>query len=148
MIVRSHRLPGLTRRRAFTVFELAVAVFLLGIVMAVTVQLLGWIASERRWAKRRELAAREVANLMEHLSARPWDRLSAEGVKDVTLSNESKQALPGAELSIGVDERGAPGGTPAKRISVQLRWRNRAGELDAPVRLTTWVQRDTLGRTQ
>ncbi|MDR3638652.1 MAG: hypothetical protein P4L84_32905 [Isosphaeraceae bacterium] len=134
------------RRRGFTVFELAIAVILLSVAMTVTVQLLGAIALERRTVGRRELAAQEVANLMEHLTARPWANLTAESLKDALLSNEARQALPGAELKVGVEAADAPGGVPGKRVSIKLRWRNRAGEFDAPVRLTTWVYRSTAGR--
>jgi hypothetical protein len=135
------------RRRGFTVFELAMAVFLLAVAMSVTVQLLGSIAAERRAVGRRELASREVANLMERLTARPWSRLSDEGVKDAGISESGRDALPGAELTVRVDEaRGGPD-LPGKRVSVSLRWRNRAGEFDAPVRLTTWVYAPAEGRT-
>ena len=106
--------------------------------MTVTVQLLGWIAAERRAAERRRLAVREVANLLEHLAARPWDKLS-EPVELKPTDNVTRDALPGAELSVVVDDKGAA--ENAKRVAVRLRWRNRAGDWDAPVRLTTWVQK-------
>lgn len=139
--------PPATPRRGFTVIELAAAVILLAVAMTVTVQLLGTIANERRAVGRREVAAREAANLMEHLCARPWERLSADGVKDVRLSKTAADALPGAELTVGVDEAEGVRGVPGKRLSVRLRWRNRAGEFDAPVRLTTWVYRQADGRS-
>lgn len=128
----------LRRRRGFTVFELAIAVVLLAVAMSVTVKLLGAIAQERRAVGHREVAAREVANLMEHLSARSWDDLTAAAANDVRLSEPARQALPGAELNVAVDEE-TEGGTPAKRVAIRLRWRNRAGEFDAPVRLVTWI---------
>ena len=127
------------RRRAFTVFEMTIAVILLAAVMGVTVQTLGWVARERRASEAREVAVREVANLMERLAARPWDRLSPDSVKGVTLSETGRRALPGAELAVAVDDKGASDG--AKRVALTLRWRDRAGEWVAPVRLTTWVQR-------
>ena len=138
--------PRMRRRGGFTVIEVAAAVLLLVVAMSLTAQLLGVIAHERRAVGRREVAAREAANLMERLSARPWERLTADAVKDVQLTEPASGALPGAELTVGVDEADAAPGVPGKRLSIRLRWRNRAGEFDAPVRLTTWVYRHERGR--
>lgn len=142
------RPPGAKRpcRRGFTVFELAMAVMLLAVAMTLTAQLLGAIALERRSVARRALATREVANMMEHLAARPWEHLSTEALKDVQLSTAAQQALPGADLNLSVEDSNAAD-LPAKRIAIRLRWRNRAGELDAPVRLTSWVYRQPSGRS-
>lgn len=137
--------PRARRRRGITVIELAAAVLLLGVAMSVTAQLLGAIAYERRAVGRREVAAREVGNLMEHLTARPWDRLTPDAVKEVRLSEPTANALPGAELAVTVDEAAAAD-VPGKRVAIRLRWHNRAGEFDAPVRLTTWVYRHDGGR--
>lgn len=134
------------RRRGITVIELAAAVLLLGVAMSVTAQLLGAIAYERRAVGRREVAAREVANLMEHLTARPWERLTPDAVKEVRLSEPTANVLPGAELTVTVDEAAAAPEVPGKRVAIRLRWHNRAGEFDAPVRLTTWVYRHDGGR--
>src|SRR5438445_497746 len=67
------RLPR-RRARAFTMIEVALTVFLLAIAMTATVQVLGWVAAERRAVERRQWAVQEVANVMERLTAEPWDR--------------------------------------------------------------------------
>lgn len=128
--------PG---RRAFTMIEVAVATLLLAIAMTLTVQILGWVAAERRALERRQCAIGEVANILERLAARPWGRLSAETAKTVTLSETARRSLPDAELTVKVAEL-AEGGD-AKRILVSLRWRTRQGNWDAPVRLAAWSYR-------
>jgi hypothetical protein len=130
------RLP---RRRAFTMTEVVLSTFLLAVAMTTTVQVLGWVASERRAAERRQWALQEVANLMEHLSAEPWDQITPESARDATLGEEIRGKLPDPELTVVVDERDADRGV--KRLAIRLRWRNRAGGWEAPVRLTSWIAR-------
>jgi Tfp pilus assembly protein PilV len=135
----SGRAAATWRRRAFTMVEVAITSLLLVIAMTVTLQVLGWVASERRAVDRRQYAIHEAANLMERLAARPWDQLTTGAVKDLALSELARQTLPGAELSVAAEETGEPIG--AKRLSVRLRWRNRAGGWEAPVRLSAWTYR-------
>jgi prepilin-type N-terminal cleavage/methylation domain-containing protein len=125
------------RRRGFTLFEVAMAALMLGIAMTVTVQLAGWVAAERRSAGRRGRAVQEAANVMERLAALPWDRLTPETAADASLSPAARQALPGGELKADVAAHDEDGGS--RRIRVQVRWRDRSGKFEAPVRLTSWV---------
>jgi hypothetical protein len=125
-------------RSGFTLVEVAVTAFLLTASMTLTLHLIGWVAAERRASDRRQWASQDVANLMEHLTARPWDELTPGAVQDVGLGESSKRRLPGSELSVRVDE---PDGPDSRRISLRLRWRNRSGTWEAPVRLTAWVYR-------
>lgn len=128
-----------SQRRGLTLIEITIAVFLLAVSMTATVRIIGWLASERRACERRQCATREAANVMEHLTALPWDSLTAESARNFALSEPSRSGLPSGELSVAVDEQAAAG---SKRLSVRVRWRNRAGEWDAPVRLTAWIHRD------
>lgn len=135
-ISRKH---GSDSRRAFTVVEVALSVFLLAVAMTTTVQVLGWVANERRAAERRQWAIEEVANLMERLTAAPWDQVTVDSARSVTLPEGIRGKLPEPELTIVVDE---PEGNPGeKRLAIRLRWRNRAGAWEAPVRLTAWIAR-------
>jgi len=126
-------------RRGFTLVEITIAVFLLAIAMALTAQVVGWLLSARRSSERRQWATREAAVVMERLSALPWGRLTADSVKDLPFSNQVGRELPRGELAVAVDE---PPGAGSKRLSIRIRWRNQAGEWDAPVRLTAWVHRN------
>ena len=133
------RTTSAARRRGFTLLEITVSAVLLATAMSLTVQLLGALAAERRAAERQLCAVQEVANLMERVASRPWEDVTPESLRAVRLSDRAMQALPGAELAATVDDASATRGE--KRISLRLRWRNRAGTWSAPVRLTAWIYR-------
>jgi type II secretory pathway pseudopilin PulG len=116
------------RRAGFLLGELLITVILLAVAMTVAVRLVGWVALEQRAAERRERALMEASNLLERLAA-----------ARAALSPAAQQALPGAELKVEVTEVDSP--LPAKRLRVQVRWRDRSGGFEAPIRLTTWVYR-------
>jgi type II secretory pathway pseudopilin PulG len=118
---------------------LLAAAAMIGVVLAVMLPMLGWAAAERRAVARRERAALEAANLMERLAARPWDRLTTEGLKREPLSEAAASALPDANLAIEVVEVAGP--PASKRIRVAIRWRDRPGVDAAPVRLSAFVHR-------
>lgn len=130
--------PRRLARRGLTLVEITIAVFLLAVSMTLTVRVLGWVASERRAGERRQCATREAANVVEHLTALPWERVTADTARSLTLSDTARMSLPSGELNATVDE---PAGGDAKRVSVRIRWRNRGGDWDAPVRLTAWTFR-------
>jgi hypothetical protein len=119
--------------------EVALTVFLLAAAMTTTVKVLGWVAVERREAERRQYAVQEVSNLMERLTALPWGRVTPDAARALTLSEEVRGKLPGPELDIDVDESNA--GRGEKRLAIRLRWQNRAGAWETPVRLTAWIAR-------
>ncbi|MGH7202422.1 MAG: type II secretion system protein [Planctomycetaceae bacterium] len=128
-------------RRGFTLVELIVAAILLGTLMLITVPTLKWASDQRRDAQKRQEAVEEAANLMERLTARPWDELTNENLQDVTLAEELRPQFPGAELEVAVQEA-----DDAKRIRILLHYADHAGRPTAPVRLTAWVQRQEVRR--
>jgi type II secretory pathway component PulJ len=133
------RTTSAARRRGFTMLEITAATVMLATAMTLTVQLLDVVAAGRRAAERRLCAVQEVANLMERVAARPWEEVTPESLKEVSLSSRTLQALPGAELTATVDDASATRGE--KEIGLRLRWRDRAGTWTAPVRLTAWIYR-------
>jgi hypothetical protein len=135
-----HKLVAASRnRRGFTLLEVTVAGVLLGTVMAVSVPTLGWIVQQRRASLQRQEAIAEVANIMERITLGPWEQITTENVETIKLAGETGRQLPGAKLRIGVEKE--PATPDAKRIAIELAWKNRAGRNDAPVRLTAWVYR-------
>jgi type II secretory pathway pseudopilin PulG len=124
--------PG---RRGFTMLEMVAAVAMLMAAMTLVVQLVGWVAAGRRAAERRTRAIQEAANLMERLTARAPGDLTPQGVAALRLSPSARNALPGGELTVHVD----PGEAGLTRIRLELRWRDRSGGVEAPVRLTSWI---------
>jgi hypothetical protein len=133
--VRARPRPG------FTMVEVTLSVFLLAIAMTTTVQIAGTMARERRSVERRSWALHEVANLMERLTAKPWDELTSDSARDASRSlvEAIRRKLPGGELSIAVEE--THDGIAEKRVAIQLRWRDRVGVWERPVRLNAWIAR-------
>ena len=123
----------------FTLLEVSVAGALLFVLMVVAVQMLGWVASERRAAVRRQWAVQEAANVMERLTAQPFERLSADQAAAIELSAATRQVLPDAQLEVNVvDEPEQP---IAKRLLVAVEWRPRPDQPVARVAITSWMYR-------
>ncbi|WP_165251448.1 type IV pilus modification PilV family protein [Paludisphaera soli] len=127
-------------RRGSLLIEAAMAALMLMIAMTVITKVVAAVAAERRTWDRRQAASAEAANLIERLSARSYDSLVPGPVQDLAPPSPAASALPGVERTAEVTDE-AEGGAAARRVAVQIRWRNRAGDWDAPVRLTTWVHR-------
>lgn len=127
-------------KNGFVLVELAICVIVLLAAMAITVKVLAWVGAERRAADRRQWAVAALANSLERIGAEPFDRVSDETAGLILRRSLSPNLVPGSEsnASVKVD---ATSPLPAKRVSVRVRWKNRYGEWDAPVVLTSWVYR-------
>lgn len=136
----SRRRVGRSRRGSLLA-ETAMSAVMLMIAMSLIARVVGWTAADRRNLDRRQWAVQEAANLMERLTARPFEALTADAVKDSALSPEAARTLPDAKLDVEVADHDPIGGEDSKRITLGLRWRNRSGNWDAPVELTSWVYR-------
>jgi Tfp pilus assembly protein PilV len=129
--------------RGFTLVEATAAGVMLAAALVITAQLMTLSAAQTREVERRQLAGQQAANLLERLTATPWDELTAELAARQQLSADAQSRLPGVNLTVTVD---AGDEQPAsKRITVEIRWRNRAGEFTAPVSLSSWVFAEASG---
>ncbi|MGC8642592.1 MAG: hypothetical protein ACP5XB_22270 [Isosphaeraceae bacterium] len=128
-------------RRGSLLVELALSAAMLMIAMGLTVKVLGWVGVQRRNWERRQIAVQEAANVMERLTARPFESVTPESTRDIPLSARARQSLPGVELKVDVRENDRAGGAGSKRVAIALRWQGRSGEWDAPVHLTSWIYR-------
>jgi Tfp pilus assembly protein PilV len=138
MIVRSSR-NGPTRRRGFGLIEMAISGLLLAAAMAATVQVVGWVAADRRNVARRERAVVEASNLMERIAARPFDEITPESLAALKLPEAARTSHPGSNLKASVT---AQEDAPArKRITVEIRWPDGSGTAGSPVRLVAWSYR-------
>ena len=117
------------------------AAVLLMIAMTLTVKVIGLVALERRASERRQRALVEVANVMERITAHPFDDVTPELAGRLTLSTSARQSLSDSELAVDVAGTEPGPGRSAKRIAIKLRWRGPNGEWMAPVRLTSWIER-------
>lgn len=129
------------RRRGTFLIETAAAGLMLILAMIAVTRVVASVAAERRVWHRREVATSAAANLMERLGAKPFEAMAVGPVPDLSLSPADAASLPGAELNVDVVTEERDGVPEAKRLALRLRWRNPAGQWDAPVRLTTWIHR-------
>jgi hypothetical protein len=125
------------RRRGYLLVEVFVALTILAALFALVIQMVSTTARERRATERRAIALEHAANLLERASAIPFEKLSAESLREVTISADDGQLLPESDVRWTVDEDGSE--VPAKRVGVELTWRAPHGRSDAPVRLVTWA---------
>jgi hypothetical protein len=129
------------KRRGSLLAEVTMATVMLAIAMSLTVKVLGWVALERRAAERRQRAVLEVANVMERITSYPFEEVTPDLTRRITLSTTADQSLPESDLVVDVTHSDPGAGRSAKRIAIRLRWKGRSGEWDAPVRLTSWIER-------
>ena len=130
---------GESRRPGFGLIEMAITGVLIAAGMAATVHVVGWVALERRAVERRERAVLEASNLLERIDALTWDELTTESMGKVRMSESTAAFLPGPSLVLEVipfDDAPA-----RKKIVVEIRWRERSGRAEAPVRLVAWTYR-------
>jgi hypothetical protein len=130
-----------SKRRGSLLAETTMATVLLMIAMSLTVKVLAYAAHERRASERRERAVLEAGNVMESITAYPFAEVTSDLAARTVLSPAARQALPDSELKVDVTETEAGPGRSAKRIAIRLRWRGSSGEWEAPVRLTSWIER-------
>ncbi len=125
--------------RGSLLIELVIAAGLLAVILSLTVKVLGQVGQQRRAAERRQRALVEVSNAMERITARPYDEITPQNASAVRLSPDAAVALPGAEMNITVHDEPVSG-VSSRRVAVRLRWRDSAGQWEAPVRLVTWIE--------
>ncbi len=139
--LESRSRPSRSRRRGSLLPELAMSAVMLSIAMGLTIKVLGYAGQQRRSADQRQRAMLEVANVMERITALPFDELTTERARRVAISPAAAGSLGGAELAVEVTDETPGPGRAARKVAVRLRWKGRSGESEAPVRLTTWVER-------
>ena len=118
--------------------ETAVACVLLAALAGVCLKSFAAAAAQRLAIDQRQIALRAAANLLEKLTALPWDDIDK--AADKSFSESSQKALPeeldGAEIKIEVVP--AAGEPAAKRLAVSIRWQDKDNQWVEPVRLTAW----------
>ena len=66
--------------------------------------MLGWVALERRAAEQRQRAVLEVANVMERITAYPFEEVTPDLTRRITLSTTAGRSLPDSDLSVEVSD--------------------------------------------
>ena len=95
-------------------------------------------AAQRLAIDQRQIALRDAANLMEKLTALPWDEVDKAADKSFAESAQKglQKELDGAEVKVEVVP--ATGEPAAKRLAVAIRWQDKDNQWVEPVRLTAW----------
>ncbi|HEV3021832.1 MAG TPA: hypothetical protein VGX76_05175 [Pirellulales bacterium] len=124
-------------RRGTTMIELCVAAALLAATLSAVVAMLGMVARQRRGAELRAQAIEQADNVLERLTAEPWDAISPQHAEELGLSAKIAAALPNGELRVEVTS--PPASATTKRIDVSIAW-SPAGRDIQRVRLTTFAE--------
>ena len=128
---------GGRRRGGYTLVELAMSLLVLLAAMGVTVRVLGAVGKDRRAADRRQWAVQAVGNVMERVTAEPFEKVTDGEAKKIADRAGASDLLPGAAWEVAVVEVKEP--VPGKRVTLRLRWKETGVGLSGPVRLTAWV---------
>jgi Tfp pilus assembly protein PilV len=124
------------RRAGFSLAELIIALLLLGTVTAVLMPLLLSVTAQRRAGELRQVALIHAENLLDDLLSRPWAEITQDTLARQLAAEKTELPLPGLERTVVVNSQI---NDDAKQITVELRWRNRAGQFTAPLRLSGWA---------
>src|SRR5687767_8593139 len=99
-------------------------------------QAVGWVAVAQRDADLRQIALLEASNVLEQITALPFDALDAQRAQESGLSDHARQLL-GAD-ALKVDVQSVNEEPPAKRVTVAVHYKeSKTGQ--GSVRLTAWV---------
>jgi Tfp pilus assembly protein PilV len=128
---------GRRHTQGFLLMEVMAAVFLFGVALTVAVQLMAWVGAEQRSAARRRWATQEAQNVLERLTAAPFAALTPGGIASLNLGERAERTLPAGRMDVQVNEQTGP--PASKRLTVAIRWKDRAGRDVPPVRLAAWV---------
>ena len=125
--------------RGFTIVEMLGTCLLLSILFSMTIPMLLLVARERQATDQRQFALQHVANLLENAMNRDWSELPAGMLTIPEADSDLLTLLPGLERSLVVQPFEKE--TDPRQITASVRWKNRAGELVAPIQISTWVHR-------
>lgn len=126
-------------RGGVTVMEAMVALVIIASAATVGTKTLLSAASHRRHVDQREAASLEVANAMERLAGGKIEPLDAVRREALPLSPEASRLLSQAEMTlIAWPAEPAESGVLSQRVTVELVWKNGAGQQVSPARLTAW----------
>ena len=123
-------------RAGFSLLEMFVAVVVFGTVLMTFLPLMQSVGTQQRMNDQRLLALREANNMLEQLSQRKWNELTADEMAKVTLPDDVKSRLPQAALQIDLSEPAEK--PPSKRVAVKLSWTPRSGQAAQSVQLAAW----------
>ena len=124
-------------RRGVTLIETMVALVLVTMAALSIAPLLHGVNRVQQGIDLQRLAQTEVANLLEQCSRMPYDKITTESIRELSLSEAARRELPQARLITEVvNQPNVPAG---KKLSVEIQWVPGPGRKSPPCRLVTWV---------
>lgn len=132
-----HRYHPPQSRNGALFLEVGAAIVIVGAMLAISLQVVGWTVRERRSVDRRVIALIEAGNLLDEVTGHPWNELTSLQLEQIQLPASAAAALPDARLKLSMRQ---PEGDPtAKQITLSIDWQGRHGQREGPVRLTAWM---------
>jgi hypothetical protein len=116
-----------------TLLEVLGALGILALAMVMVAQLGVESLTERARADRRSAALEFAANILETARSRRWSELTPEWAAALRLPDELQGRWIDPRLAVSVEPE--PERPRLKRVTVQVRWRNRVGQDDPGVSL-------------
>jgi prepilin-type N-terminal cleavage/methylation domain-containing protein len=126
-----------SRRRAFTLLELAVAAALLAVLLTMITKAFAAVERNMRRTDERAQALRTVENLLEELTLASWNEINDDGIGQLKLPDDLLRRWPQAKLVGEVVDDAEP--VAAKRVTLSVQPQGPVRERS--VTLTTWVYR-------
>lgn len=118
------------------------ALALVGAALAVAVEGLAAMATQRRIVERQAAALVALDQVLEHVAALPWDEIDADRITRFELPESLLQSMPSARIVALVQPQAGP--PSAKRVAVSLHWKTLTGEEASP-ELYAWCYQTAEG---
>src|SRR4051794_38147567 len=91
-------------RRAFTLLEVVIAAGMLAMLLTTSVQMLRVLSVYQHGSERRAVALEAVQAVSDQIANIPWDQLTDESAKKVTIPKQLEGYLRGAKLSVSIED--------------------------------------------
>lgn len=123
-------------RGGATLIEVTVALVVLAAAMLALAQMVTLVARQRRLTEARRMALQEVANQAERVAVMAWDEAAPDKLTAWEPSTDLLAGIPAAQCAIEVTDE--PGPPTARRVRLEVRWTDAAGQPVTPAGLTLW----------
>ncbi len=135
---RARRLSPHRSRRGALLIELIVGAVLLSIFLGVSLPLISWVRTARRNTVNHKVAATELANQMERISAWTVESRTQARLDQLQVSEETSRILTDDEFTATI----APSSQfpELQQITLELSWKDHTGVDVKPARLIAWFR--------
>ncbi len=123
-----------SRRRAFTIIEVTVALAVVAVVSVIVAQALVWSMRERARLATKQAALELAANILEGARAEPFDKLDKTWADSQTIPSDMADLLPEGKVAVIVVPLAKEG---VKRVTVEVHWQFTTSVPGQSVQLTS-----------